>query len=228
MAEQLTLGDIRIEVEYKQVKNIRLTVYPPEGKVRISAPLSANLETVRNFAASKLPWIEKHRLLYRRHPRSGGLQDHGIQYVWGVPLELELIERKGHPKIAVEGKRMRIYVRPGSTMIKKQELLDKWYRRILQETAPGLIKKWEPLIGVSVRALYIRKMKSHWGSCNYSRQTIRLNSELVKRSPECLEYVIVHEMIHMIEPTHSRNFYRLINAFMPAWKAIRKQMNAKR
>jgi predicted metal-dependent hydrolase len=222
MAEQLTLGDVRIEVEYKRVKNIRLTVYPAEGKVRISAPLSASRKTVRDFAASKLPWIEKRRLLYRSRT---GLREPAVQYVWGIPLEPEIIERRGHPKIVIEGNRMRIYLRPGSTGIKRQELLDKWYRRVLQETAPGLIKKWEPLIGVAVSGLYIRKMKSHWGSCNYSRRTIRLNSELVKKSPECLEYVIVHEMIHMVEPSHNRNFYRLMNTFMPAWKAIRTKIN---
>jgi predicted metal-dependent hydrolase len=226
VAEQITLGDIRIEVEYRRIKNIRLTVYPPEGRVHISAPLSTNPEFIRNFAASKLQWIEKHRTQYRNRSRTdGNFRNQAIQYVWGTAFELELFERKGHPKIVIEGGRMRMYVRPDSTRAKKQELLDKWYRRILRETVPGLIKKWEPLIGVTVTGFYVRKMKSHWGSCNYNRQTLRLNSELAKRSPECLEYVIVHEMTHMIEPTHNRNFYRLMNAFMPTWRAIRKKMN---
>jgi predicted metal-dependent hydrolase len=226
MTEQLTLGNIRIDIEYKKVKNLRITVYPPEGRVRISAPLSASPERIRDFAASKLQWIEKYRLRYRNRVRTGAaLRDHALQYVWGAPLELELIERKGHPKIVIEGGRMRMFVRPDSAEAKKQELLDKWYRRALQETAPGLIQKWAPLIGVTVTGFYVRKMKSHWGSCNYSRRTIRLNSELAKRSPDCLEYVIIHELIHMIEPSHNRNFYRLMGAFMPAWKTVRKKMN---
>jgi predicted metal-dependent hydrolase len=226
MTERLTLGEIQIEVEYKRIKNLRLTIYPPEGKVRLSAPLNASPETIRNFAASKLRWIEKHRTRYRGRIRYGiAVRDQGIQHLWGNPLTLELIERRGHPRILVEDGRMKMYVRPGSTAEKKQERLDKWYRRLLQETAPKLIQKWEPLAGVELKGLYLRKMKSHWGSCNYRRQTIRLNTELVKRDPQCLEYVIVHELIHLIEPSHNRNFYRLINSLMPGWKDIRKKMN---
>jgi predicted metal-dependent hydrolase len=121
---------------------------------------------------------------------------------------------------------MRLEVRPGSDRDKRRELLDAWRRRILRETAPALIEKWAAHIGVRPGGLYIRKMKSHWGSCNYQRRTIRLNSELVKKDPLCLEYVIVHELIHLIEPSHNRNFYRLLNQYMPAWKDIRRGMNA--
>jgi predicted metal-dependent hydrolase len=224
---EFLLGDIRIEVAYKRVKNLRLTVYPPDGRVRISAPLHTDAEYIRNFAVSKLEWIEKHRAKYRIRPRiKNCLENHEIHYVWGIAHEFELIERVGHPKVVLKDGCMQMYIRPGTTKVKRQEFLDKWYHRILQEAAPELIKKWEPFIGVRIKKLYLRKMKSHWGSCNHVRQTIRLNTELAKRTPECLEYVIVHEMIHLIEPSHNRNFYRLMNQFMPSWKNTRKKMNA--
>ena len=220
------LADISFDVEYRNVKTLRLTVYPPDGRVRIAAPPGAAPEFIRKFAASKIGWIEKHRERFLNHSKLiGSLRNHSTVYVWGKAYELELVERSGNPKIAIDGERMTMYVRPGSLKAKKQEFLDRWYRRILNEAAAVIIKKWEAPIGVEVKKLYIRKMKSHWGSCNYQKQTLRLNSELAKRSPECLEYVIVHEMLHIIEKGHNRNFYRLLNKYIPAWKTIRKKMN---
>jgi predicted metal-dependent hydrolase len=220
------LGDIRIEVIYKRVKQLRLTVYPPDGRVCISAPLQTSADYIRDFALSKLPWIEKHRAQYRLRPGAKNrFANHEIHYVWGVAHTLELIERAGHPKVILQDGCMRVYVRPDSTKAKRQAFLDKWYHRLLEEAAPSLIRKWEAPIGVQVKKLYLRKMKSHWGSCNYGRQTIRLNTELAKKPPLCLEYVIIHELIHLIEPSHNHRFYELMNRFMPSWKDIRKKMN---
>jgi predicted metal-dependent hydrolase len=126
----------------------------------------------------------------------------------------------------MEDGKMKMYVRPGSTKAKRQEFLDKWYGKILKDAVLPLIENWERTIGVEVKKLYVRKMKTHWGSCNGARQTIRLNSELAKRKPECLEYVVVHEMTHIIEKSHNRNFYSLLNKYYPAWKTIRKKMNS--
>jgi predicted metal-dependent hydrolase len=226
MAETLILGGIAIEVAYKQVKRLRMTVYPPDGRVRISAPVNAGPGAVRNFALSKLPWIEKHRARFRSRAHAGGTGDDAVRYVWGEALPLEIIQRQGYRKIVFKDKRIQLYVPPDCSPAKKQELLDKWYRRLLDAAAPELIRKWAPAIGVEVKGFYTRKMKSHWGSCNYGKKTIRLNTELAKRSPECLEYVIVHELIHLIEASHNRNFYRLMNVFMPGWKEIRKKMNS--
>ena len=147
-------------------------------------------------------------------------------YVWGDPWELEIIERRGNPKIVMENGSLKMYVRPGSTKEKRQEFLDKWYSKILKEAALAIIESWEGRIGVEVKKLFVRKMKTHWGSCNNTRQTLRLNSELAKRKRECLEYVIVHEMLHIIEKGHNRHFYSLLNKHLPAWKIIRKRMNA--
>jgi predicted metal-dependent hydrolase len=218
---------IPVEVEYRNVKALRLTVYPPEGGVRIAAPAGTTPEAIRKFAVEKIKWIEKHRERFLNRPKANAsLKNHSTVYVWGAAHQLQLIERRGNPKIAIDGGQMTMYVRPLSTKAKMQEFLDKWYRRILNEAAAIVIKKWETIIGVKVKKLYIRKMKSCWGSCNYQKQTLRLNSELAKRNPEYLEYVIVHEMLHIIEKGHNRNYYRLLNQYIPAWKVIRKKMNA--
>lgn len=232
----LMLGSIPIEVNYRKVKSIRLTVYPSGGKVKISSPQGMTREAIEKFAASKITWIKKHRDKFLKNPSNGKLQagetlrNHSSVYIWGIEHRLELIEHTGakasraNSKVAVSGGQMLMYIRPLSTKAKKMQILDRWYRRILKEAAEEMIKKWEEVIGVEVRKLYVRKMKSHWGSCNYEKQTLRLNSELAKRNPECLEYVIVHEMLHIIEKGHNKNFYRLLNNYIPDWKIIRNRM----
>jgi predicted metal-dependent hydrolase len=230
MNYKFAADSIRIEVEYRNVKTLRLTVYPPDGRVKIATPPGTTPEFIRKFAASKIDWIEKQRKKFKNYSaelKSGKnetLRNHSTLYVWGTAYELELVERRGNPKITFDDGHMTMFVRPGSTKTQKQEFLDRWYRRIIKEDAPAIIKKWEASIGVEVKKLYVRKMKSHWGSCNSKKQTLRLNSELAKRRDECLEYVIVHEMLHIIEKGHNKNFYRLLNHYLPAWKSIRKEM----
>ena len=221
------ISSIPIEVEYRRVKTLRLTVYPPDGRVRIAAPIGVMKEAVRKFATAKIKWIEKHREKFLNHSKiSQPVKTHSTVYIWGVPHELILIERRGNPKIIVGDGCMKMFVRPDSTKAKRQAYLDKWYHGILKETAPGIIKKWEALTGIEVKKLFVRKMKSHWGSCNREKHTLRLNSELAKRKIECLEYVILHEILHVLEKGHNRVFYGLMNQYMPEWKAIRKKMNS--
>jgi predicted metal-dependent hydrolase len=226
MPEFLKLGEIVMELEYRRIKRLRITVYPPDGRVKIAAPLHTSPDYIRNFALSKLAWIEKHRTRFSvRAGRSGAFERGGKVWVWGRPLVLEIVEEKGTPGISIAGDRLILRLRPGAAREKGRELLEKWYRGMLKKAAPPLIKKWEPLLGVSVTAVFVRKMKTHWGSCNQGRQTIRLNSELAKKDPLCLDYVILHEMIHIVETGHNRNFYRILNRLMPDWKVIRKKMN---
>ena len=226
MTYAFELASIPFEVEYRNVKTLRLTVYPPDGRVRIAAPPGTTPEFIRNFAVSKIKWIEKHRERFLNHSKlTSTLRNHSTVYVWGAAHELELIEHMGNSKVVIKEGRMLMYVRPDSTKVKKQEILDRWYRRVLKDAVSDVIRKWEGRIGVEVSKIYVRKMKTHWGSCNYEKQTLRLNSELAKRSPECLEYVIVHEMLHIIESGHNLNFYRLLTKYIPEWKSIRKKMN---
>jgi predicted metal-dependent hydrolase len=244
VTELLQVENLRIEVEYKQIKTLRMTIYPPkndnrpregqsspsssppEGRIHISAPLHTPRQCIHNFVISRLAWIEKHRARFRRAPQAANpLQNGEIHFIWGIAYILELIERQGRPKIVLENGRMRMFVRPDDAYEKRQQFLDKWYRAILKEAASRMVEQWNSRLAVNVRQLYFRKMKSHWGSCNYIRHTIRLNTELAKKPPECLEYVILHEMIHIVEPSHNRNFYRLMDTYMSSWKIIRKKMN---
>ena len=226
------LASFRVETEYRNVKTLRLTVYPPDGRVKIAAPPGTARETVEAFAASKIKWIDKHRKKFLNNRAgagpdlTGSLRNHSTVYVWGVPHVLELVEREGNSRISINGGCVTMYVRPHASKAKKQEVLDRWRRRALKEAASPLIEKWEERIGVDVVKLYVRKMKSHWGSCNTERRTLRLNSELTGRSAGYLEYVIVHEMLHIIERGHNRNFYRLLGKFLPDWKTVRKNLNA--
>jgi predicted metal-dependent hydrolase len=223
---------IPVEVEFRNVKTLRLTVYPPDGRVKVIAPVGANREDIRKFVSSKIGWIQKNREKFLNHSNINqlkwgvSLKNHSTLFVWGEPWELEIIERKGNPKVILENGIMKMYARPGSTKAKRQEFLDKWYSKILKDQALPLIEEWEARIGVEVKKLFVRKMKTCWGSCNSTRQTLRLNSELAKRKRECLEYVIVHEMLHIIEKGHNRKFYSLMNKYLPEWKIIRKKMNA--
>jgi predicted metal-dependent hydrolase len=216
-----------VTVEYKRIKNLRMTVYPPDGRLRIAAPLGTPAETIRNFIRSKEGWIEGRRAKYRRNAAAKNrLQDREIHVVWGTPYRLELAERRGRSGVALEDGVMRLSIPPGATKAKKQEILDRWYRKLAGQAAPPLVKKWEPLIGAAVRKVFYRKMKSHWGSCNCAARTIRLNTELAKKPPQCLDYVILHEMAHLLESAHNQAFYALMNRLMPSWKIIRKKMNS--
>lgn len=224
MAE-LLIDTIRIEVEYRRIKNMRITVYPPDGRVKIAAPLSATLQMARDFALTKRAWIEKHQAKFSNPLKEGDTFLNGeIHHIWGQPYSLELIHQHGRPKIELDNNRLLMYIRRGTELQKKQALFEKWRNDLIRSLTPRLVEKWEPILGVKIKGIFYRKMKTHWGSCNYGKKTIRLNTELVKKSPKYLEYVIVHEMIHIIEPTHNRNFYRLLGKYYPEWKIIRKNM----
>jgi predicted metal-dependent hydrolase len=222
-----------VEVEYKEVKTLRMTIYPPgmpgspEGeRIRIVAPVRTSLRFIQDFVVSKGAWIEKHRARFRGNPAAPSLLREGeIVRVWGLSCRLELAERQGRPRIETGEGRVLMFLRPGDGLEERRKLLDRWYRKVLKEAASRLVPRWADRIGVTVQRIYYRKMKSHWGSCNYTKKTIRLNTELAKKSPQCLEYVILHELVHILEPSHNRNFYRLMDKYLPAWKTIRKQMN---
>ena len=233
MKYTFTIASIQFEVEYKTIKALRLTVYPPDGDVKIVAPLGTTPEFIKKFASSKIEWIEKHRQKFKKRISDvksltdPSLRNHSTVYVWGKQYELELIEREGYSKISLDkSSRIRMCIRPGATKTQKRDLLDRWYRNTLKKTAPAIIEKWEGKTGVKVKKIYVQKMKTHWGSCNYKKQTLRLNSELVKRDGECLDYVVLHEMLHIIEKGHNSKFYGLLDKYLPDWKAIRKRMNS--
>lgn len=227
MNQQIQLGQITIDVTLKDIKNVHLSVHPPAGKVTISAPLGMELDTIRTFAISKLDWIKKERQKFeqqiRETPREFLAKE--SHYLWGERYLLKLIERSSAPGIEISHKKMVMYLRPGSTDNKKQEIIENWYRKQLKEATPKLLQKWGKILQVKDAQFSVRKMKTLWGSCSPESRTIRLNLELAKKPPECLEYIVVHELVHLLEPSHNQKFIALMNKFMPKWRLYREELN---
>ncbi len=224
---RLTLGDISIEVVQKDIKNIHLSVYPPNGRVRISAPLRMDLDTIRVFAISKLSWVKKQQKKLRSQEREAPREflNRESHYFKGKRYMLRVIEQDSVPRVVLKHRIIELYVRPGAGLFKKQDTLDEWYRRQLKESIPQIINKWEETMGVQVYEFGVKKMKTKWGSCNRADKRIWLNLELAKKPVECLEYIIVHEMVHLLERNHNDRFVALMDRFMPKWKFYKDELN---
>jgi predicted metal-dependent hydrolase len=227
MVTQIKLGDIAVEVVLKDIKNLHLSVYPPAGRVRISAPLRMNLDTIRVFAVSKLGWIKKEqkKLLEQERETPREYLELESHYVWGKRYLLKVVDSDEAPAVELNHSRMCLRVGPGAGEEKKQSVVEEWYREQLKQTVPALITKWEPLVGVKVEKFFVQRMKTKWGSCNPNSKSIRLNTDLAKKPPQCLEYIIVHEMVHLLEPTHNDRFTTLMDQFMPRWRFCRAELN---
>ncbi len=227
MGSKLKLGDFTIDVEFKPIKNVHLSVYPPYGRVRIAAPERMKLDTVRVFAISRLAWIkqqQKKLLAQEREPTREYL-DRESHYVWGKRYLLRVIEHDAAPAIELKHTRLVLKVRTGSNPDKRKEVLEEWYRLALKSAVEPLIDKWASRMEVKVGHCYVQRMKTKWGSCNHAARTIRLNTELAKKPLECLEYIVVHELTHLLEPTHNQRFIRLLDQFMPQWRHYKNELN---
>jgi predicted metal-dependent hydrolase len=223
----LNLGDFEAELTFKAVRTIRISVYPPDGRVRISAPLHADERTVRAFAVSKLDWITKQRERVAgrsaRAPRSFMTGEPVI--IWGRRYILEVTERTGRPGLRLDGDRALLSVRPGSDAAARAKVLESRYRSELKAALPALLAKWEPRIGVKSSGVSFRRMKTRWGSCSVKTGAIRLNISLAERPPECLEYVLVHELTHLLETSHNARFKSLLEGFYPGWKVVKAELS---
>ena len=224
---QLKLEDIIIDVEKKNIKNINLRVYPPHGRVCISAPRRMNQDAIHAFALSKLNWIKKQqtklRSRVREQPRD--FTDGESHYFNGNSYRLQVMEANTPPGIELKQQEMILVVRPDTTVDKMQIILDEWYRAQLKKVIPELVKKWENRMKVQVHDFGVKKMKTRWGTCNRKANRIWLNLELAKRSPECLEYVVVHEMVHLLERHHNGHFYSLLDEFYPDWRLYKTELS---
>ena len=227
MAETIELGDITVEVVKKDIRNVHLSVYPPTGRVRISAPAQMSLDTIRVFAISKLGWIKQQQQKLREQERETPREylDRESHYVWGKRYLLKIVEQDAAPIVSLQHSTLWLQVRPGTDEARKQAVVAEWYREQLKEAAPPLIAKWEPLMGVKVARFFVQHMKTRWGSCNPGAGSIRLNSELAKKPPECLEYIVVHEMVHLLEPTHNQRFVAIMDRLLPQWQSHRDSLN---
>jgi predicted metal-dependent hydrolase len=227
MLSQIQLGDIAVDIIRKDIKNVHLSVHPPTGRVRIAAPERMKLDTIRVFAISKLGWIKKQQRRIQDQERETLREylDHESHYVWGRRYLLKVIEKDIVPRVELTPRTLILRVRPGATGEKKQATLEQWYREQIKQAVPPLIAKWERLMGVRTEKFFVQRMKTKWGSCNSRSRTIRLNSELAKKPQGCLEYIVVHEMVHLLEPTHNQNFIALMDKFMPKWQFYRDNLN---
>lgn len=227
MKTQIEIGNITADVVLKDIKNIHLSVYPPNGKVKISAPSHMKIETIRVYAISKFNWIkqQQRKILEQERETQREFLDLESHFVWGKRYLLKVKEIDEPPKIELKHNQMVFQVRPGADEEKKQSIIEGWYREQIREALPPLIEKWERIIGVKIEQVFIQHMKTKWGGSNPTKNNIRLNTELAKKPPECLEYILVHEMVHLIEPTHNDRFVSLMNHFIPKWQYYREMLN---
>lgn len=226
MISAIKLNDIVVDVTQKKIKNIHLSVYP-NGQVKISAPLHMNQDTIRSFLISKLGWIKQKQTKFQNQERETPRDciNRESHYVWGRRYLLKVIEHDAPPKIVLGHSEMQLYVQANASQEYKQAVIDEWLRMELKKALPPLLEKWQPIMGVKVNKFFVQKMKTRWGSCNYTQSNVRFNSQLAKKPLQCLEYVVVHELAHLLEPSHNARFHSLMSQFLPNWKLIKAELN---
>ncbi|MBI4800769.1 MAG: M48 family metallopeptidase [Desulfarculus sp.] len=227
MAETINLGDIAIAVTRKNIKHVHLSVHPPSGRVTLVAPKGTRQEVARAYAASKLGWIRDQQAKLRGQARETPRRfvERESHYLWGRRYLLSVREEEAKPSVCLTHRSITLTVRPGSGIAKRAAVMHEWHKSLLHDAVPELIRKWELKLGVKVAAYFLQRMKTKWGGCNQRAQNIRLNTELVKKPKDLLEYVVVHEMLHLIEPTHSPRFLALMSEHYPTWREARAELN---
>ena len=228
MVTQIELGGVVLNVVKKDIQNIHLSVYPPTGSVRLAAPERMKLETIRLFAISKLGWIKQQQKKLREQERESPREyiDRESHYVWGRRILMKVIEADGPASVQLRHSKLLVTIRPGTDEAAREAIVSNWYRQILKAEVPALIAAWGPRLRVDVSGFYVQQMKTKWGSCNPNARTLRLNTELAKKPKSCLEYIVVHEMCHLLEPTHGPTFLSLMDRFVPAWRETRALLNS--
>ncbi len=226
MVSQIKLGDIAVDVILKDIKNVHLSVHPPTGRVRISAPKRMSMDTIRVFAISKLDWIKQQQTKLREQERETPREylDRESHYIWGKRYLLKVVEEDAAPTVKLEPGKMLLRVRPGTDAETKQAIVAQWYRQQIKAAVPDLIAKLEPIMDVKVERVFVQKMKTQWGSCNPGTRSIRLNTDLAKKPPQCLEYIVAHEMVHLLERHHNDRFKAFMDQFMPQWRLHREEL----
>lgn len=228
METRITLGEITADVVFKDIQNVHLSVYPPDGRVRIAAPARMKLDTIRVFALSKLAWIRQQQKQLREQARETPREylEMESHYLWGERYLLAVTEAEEPARIELHARRISLQVRPGTDEARRRALMEAWYREQLHSVVPSLLGQWEPILNVKVARVFVQRMKTRWGSCNPGNRTIRLNTELAKKPREAAEYIVVHEMAHLLEPSHNARFIALMDRFMPDWRFRRDRLNA--
>lgn len=227
MIETIQLGEISILVTRKAIKNVHLSVHPPEGRVTLVAPSGTRLEVARAYAISKLGWIraQQKKLDNQARETPRRFVERESHYLWGRRYLLTVKCHDAKPFVLLDHKRITLTVRPDSDAEKRAEVIHEWHKSLLHAVVPAMIQKWERKLKVEVTGYFLQRMKTKWGSCNHGAGHIRLNTELVKKPKDLLEYVIVHELVHLIEPTHSERFIAILEEHYPTWREARAELN---
>jgi len=227
MPTTIHIGEISIAVTIKNIKHVHLSVHPPDGRVTLAAPTGTRAEVARAYAISKLGWIRDQQAKLRSQPRETPRQfiERESHYLWGRRYLLSVKEKDAKPTIRLDHRRIHLTVRPGTTKLKRETIIHDWHKLLLHNELPNLIQKWERKLGVQVVGYFLQRMKTKWGSCNHRARNIRINTELVKKPKDLLEYIVVHEMIHLIAPTHSEQFLTLLTKHYPTWRESRAELN---
>ena len=227
MAETITIGEMAIEVLRKDIKHVHLSVHPPDGRVTLSAPAGTRPEAMRAFAITKLGWIREQQRRLAEQARETDRQfiERESHYLWGRRYLMTVEYRPAKPSVRLDHRRITLTVRPGCDAARRAAVVHDWHKGLLHQAVPKLIEGWAERLQVTVRGYFLQRMKTRWGSCNPRAGHIRLNTELVKKPRHLLEYVLVHELLHLIEPTHNDRFVRLLDEHYPAWREARAELN---
>ncbi len=227
MKAAIQLGDVAVDLVFKDIKNLHLSVYPPTGHVRVSAPLHANINTIRAFLISKLGWIRQNqgKLVQQERESPREYLDRESHYLWGKRYLLDICLTEGNQFLKLGHRKFHIGVARESSQSDVAALMDDFYRGELRDATQGLRAKWEKILEIEVKRIFIQRMKTRWGSCNPQKGNIRLNLELAKKPESCLEFIFLHEAIHFLEPNHGERFIALMNTYLPNWRVIRQLLN---
>lgn len=224
----LKLGSISVQFIRKPVQHVHLSVYPPKGKVSLIAPFSTRTEVARAYAISKLSWIKKQRIKFEKQARETPRKfiNGESYYLWGKRYILQIYYTNKKPYVQLSHKYIDLFIKKKSNKITRMKIINKWQKLFMEKFILSLIKKWEKKLCLKVNNFYIRKMKTKWGSCKHSLKNILINIELIRKPKDLVEYVLVHEMIHLIEPSHNNNFIALLDKHYPSWKEARSELNS--
>jgi len=225
---QITVNDLAVDVVRKDIKNLHLAVYPPDGRVRVAAPLLVDDEAVRLAVISRLAWIRRQQGKFAQQERQSAREyvSGESHYYLGRRYLLNVVYRAGVPGVAMRNNTtLDLFVRPGSDTAQRERVLFTWYRRQLKQLIPPLVAKWEAIIGVEVAEWRVKQMKTRWGACNPEARRIWLNLELIKKPASCVEYIVVHEVVHLLERRHNEQFTAYMDKFLPHWRLLRDELN---
>ena len=227
-ARSITVGGIAVDVVRKDIKNLHLGVYPPHARVRVAAPLVISDDAVRLAVIDKLGWIRRQKAKFAEQPRQSqrDMVSGESHYILGRRYRLRVHEHDGPARLAMRGMAsLDLFVRPGATLDQREAVLMRWHRAQLKALIPGLLEKWQPVLGVAVAAWGVKAMKTKWGSCNAAARRVWFNLELSKKPVQCIEYIVVHELAHLVERRHDARFVALMDARLPGWRQARELLN---